>query len=74
MRWSMDLRYNPIRQGSGRPAFPAFVARSARRPESALEDFEAWKAMWYDARETIVSGAYPDLIFEDVRWNDHTVC
>ncbi len=74
MRWSMDLRYNPIGQGSGRPAFPAFVARSARQPESVLKDFETWKTMWDDARDTIVSGAYPDRIFEDTRWNDQAVC
>ena len=74
MRWSMDLRYNPVGQGSGRPAFPSFVARSARQPEAALDDFEAWEAMWRDAREAIVSGAYGDRIFEDSRWNDPAVC
>ena len=74
MRWSIDVRYNPIGQSSGRPAFPAFVARSERQPESVLEDFETWKAMWDGARETIVSGEYPDRIFEDTRWNDHAVC
>lgn len=74
MRWSMDLRYNPVGQGSGRPAFPSFVARSAEHPESVLDDFEVWKAMWGESREAIVSGAYPDRIFEDVRWNDPAVC
>ena len=39
-----------------------------------LEDFEAWKAMWDGARAAIVSGAYPDRIFEDARWNDSAVC
>ncbi|MCY4663244.1 MAG: hypothetical protein OXC00_01105 [Acidimicrobiaceae bacterium] len=70
----MDLRYNPVRQGSGRPAFPSFVARSTEHPKSVLDDFEVWKAMWDDAREAIVSGAYPDRIFEDIRWNDPAVC
>ena len=74
MRWSMDLRYNPVGQGSGRPAFPSFVARCTEHPESVLDDFEVWKAMWDDAREAIVCGAYPDRIFEDVRWNDPAVC
>ncbi|MDE0492503.1 MAG: phytanoyl-CoA dioxygenase family protein [Acidimicrobiaceae bacterium] len=74
MRWSMDLRYNPIGQGTGRPAFPAFVARSTQQPESELRDFETWKAMWEDAREEIVGGEYPDRIFEDTRWNDPAVC
>lgn len=74
MRWSMDLRYNPVGQGSGRPAFPSFVARSAQQPEAVLDDFEAWEAMWRDARESIVSGVYGDRIFEDSRWNDPAVC
>ena len=74
MRWSMDLRYNPVGQGSGRPAFPSFVVRSAEAPESVLSDFDTWKAMWDAAREAIVSGAYRDRIFEDTRWNDPAVC
>ena len=74
MRWSMDLRYNPIGQGTGRPAFPSFVARSARQPESVLDDYETWETMWNNAREAIISGEYGDRIFEDVRWNDPAVC
>lgn len=74
MRWSVDLRYNPFGQGSGRSAFPAFVARSTQDPDSVLGDFNVWKAMWDDARETIVSGTYADRIFEDVGWNDQAVC
>ena len=74
MRWSVDVRYNPVGQGSGRPAFPSFVARSAEAPESVLDDFDAWKSMWDAAREAIVSGAYADRIFEDTRWNDPAVC
>lgn len=68
------LSRDGIGQGSGRPVFPACVVRSRRQPESVLEDFETWRAMWDDARETIVSGSYPDRIFEDVRWNDQAVC
>lgn len=74
MRWSADLRYNPIGQGTGRPAFPTFVARSARTPELTLEDFGVWKNRWDAAREAIVSRTYTDRIFEDVRWNDEVVC
>ncbi len=74
MRWSTDLRYNRTGQGTGRPAFPGFVARSAASPESVLDDFEEWKARWSHARDTIIRGEYPDRIFEDVRWNDPSVC
>ncbi len=74
LRWSMDLRYHPIGQGSGRPAFPGFVARSRKNPASEARDPEAWAAAWEAARQAIVSGRYPDRIFEDRRWNDAAVC
>ena len=38
IRWSYDLRYNPIGQASGRGAFPGFVARSHANPERVLTD------------------------------------
>ena len=34
LRWSVDLRYLPTGQATGRPAFPGFVARSRAHPES----------------------------------------
>lgn len=74
MRWSMDVRYNPVGQGSGRPAFPSFVARSAMAPGSVLDDHRTWKALWDDARNVIVRGDGPDRLFEAVRWNDPAVC
>ncbi|MDE0608142.1 MAG: phytanoyl-CoA dioxygenase family protein [Acidimicrobiaceae bacterium] len=74
MRWSADLRYNPIGQGTGRPAFPTFAARSARTPGLVLTEFEVWKDRWDAAREAIVSRTYTDRVFEDVRWNDEVVC
>lgn len=74
MRWSMDLRYTPAGQPSGRPAFPGFVARSRANPASELRDYDAWVRSWDAARERIVSGRYPDRVFEDIRWNDEAVC
>jgi phytanoyl-CoA hydroxylase len=50
IRWSFDLRYNPIGQPTGRPAFPGFVARSQSDPASALPDHEAWTSLWHAAR------------------------
>ncbi len=41
IRWSLDLRSNPIGQPIGRPEFPGFVARSRLDPESELRDPEA---------------------------------
>ncbi len=74
LRWSLDLRYHPIGQATGRPAFPGFVARSRARPESELHDADVWAGNWETARKTIVGGAYRGRIFEDTRWNDAAVC
>lgn len=59
IRWSFDLRYNPIGQPTGRGAFPGFVARSKARPESELHDSEAWTALWLEAREALAAGETP---------------
>ena len=55
IRWSLDLRYNPTGQPTGRPEFPGFVARSRRDPESELGDPEAWAGFWGDARERLAA-------------------
>lgn len=55
VRISFDLRYQPIGQPTGRPAFPGFVARSAAHPESVLRDAEAWARLWLDAREHLAA-------------------
>jgi hypothetical protein len=74
LRWSMDLRYHPTGQATGRPAFPGFVARSGSNPEAELRDPQAWARSWERARDTIVAGRQEGRIFEDVRWNDEAVC
>jgi phytanoyl-CoA hydroxylase len=53
VRWSMDLRYNPIGQATGREAFPGFIARSRLHPEAELHNAKAWTQMWYDARRDL---------------------
>lgn len=71
IRWSFDLRYNPIGQPTGRGAFPGFVARSRAHPEAELRDAEAWARLWYDARHRLATegaGAFN-------RWRaDNPVC
>ncbi len=74
LRWSMDLRYHPTGQASGRPAFPGFVARSRSNPSSELHDAAVWADRWDAARQAIVGGTFPGRIFEDTRWNDEAVC
>lgn len=50
IRWSFDLRYNPIGQDTGREIFPGFVARSRENPASELRDPEEWHQNWLDCR------------------------
>ncbi len=55
VRISMDLRYQPIGQPTGRPAFaPAgFIARSAAHPETELHDPAVWAENWYRTRAAL---------------------
>lgn len=55
IRWSFDLRYNPIGQATGRGAFPGFVARSRAHPEQELHDPEAWAELWYATRRRMAA-------------------
>jgi ectoine hydroxylase-related dioxygenase (phytanoyl-CoA dioxygenase family) len=59
VRLSFDLRYQPTGEPTGRPAFPAFVARSAVRPESVLRDPAAWARLWHDARARLAEQENP---------------
>jgi len=56
VRISMDLRYQPIGQSCGRPAFaPAgFVARSRSNPGAELRDPAEWTRRWHAVRESLV--------------------
>ena len=71
IRWSFDLRYQPIGQPTGRPAFPGFVARSQRSPKSELRNWQEWRQLWLDARERLAESENPTFN----RWNkDAPVC
>lgn len=72
IRWSLDLRYNPIGQATGREAFPGFVARSRTSPGSELRDQVKWARLWQDARKRIADAA---LMPAFNRWSgDDPVC
>ena len=55
IRWSFDLRYHPVGQPTGRPAFPGFVARSRKNPVSAVTDPAEWAALWRTARSRLAA-------------------
>lgn len=65
IRWSLDLRYNPTGQPTGRPWFPEFVARDQDTPENELRDPKAWKHLWRDARQRLIDD--PPASFQ--RWS-----
>jgi ectoine hydroxylase-related dioxygenase (phytanoyl-CoA dioxygenase family) len=59
VRISMDLRYQPAGQPSGRPDFPSFPARSAARPDSVLRDPEEWRRQWREAQMLLAERELP---------------
>jgi len=48
IRWSFDLRFQPIGQPTGRDEFPAFIARSHQNPASVTVDHPAWVNLWQE--------------------------
>ncbi len=50
LRFSLDLRFHPAHQPSGRGIMPSFVARSRSDPSRELTDAEAWRNKWEDTR------------------------
>ncbi len=65
IRWSFDLRYQPIGQPTGRPFFPAFTVRSHDSPSDEVRDWRVWANLW--------RAAYTHLLEHPVgktnRWN-----
>jgi len=50
VRWSFDLRYQPVGQPTGRDWLPAFVARSRKEPSQEIHDWRRWADLWWQAR------------------------
>lgn len=48
-RWSLDLRYQPTGQHTGRTGHPDFVVRSRSNPASKMYDYDEWCRLWVDA-------------------------
>lgn len=55
VRWSFDLRYNPVGQPSGRDNFPGFIARSRKEPTREMRDYEQWAHSWHETRRKLAS-------------------
>ena len=59
VRISMDLRFQPPGQPSGRPDFPSFLARSRERPGDVLDDPAEWRRLWSEARLRLAGRELP---------------
>ncbi len=59
IRWSFDLRYQPVGQPTGRPVFPSFVVRSRSQPERVVRDWRAWADAWYETRAALSGDREP---------------
>ena len=46
VRWSIDLRYQPTGQPTGRPFHPEFIVRSRRDPAAAHVSHSEWAESW----------------------------
>jgi hypothetical protein len=55
VRWSFDLRYQPVGQPSGRDWLPAFVARSRKDPSQEIHDWRRWADLWWRARTYVAA-------------------
>jgi hypothetical protein len=72
IRWSFDLRYNPIGQATGREWLPGFVARSKSHPELELRDPVKWANLWLEARARLAAG---EGLKPSSRWDSkHPLC
>ena len=55
VRWSFDLRYQPVGQPTGRDWLPTFVARSRANPSQEIHDWHDWANLWWQARSYVAA-------------------
>jgi ectoine hydroxylase-related dioxygenase (phytanoyl-CoA dioxygenase family) len=55
VRWSFDLRYQPVGQPTGRDWLPAFVVRSRAEPSREIHDWRQWADLWWHARSYVAA-------------------
>ena len=72
IRWSFDLRYNPIGQDTGREVFPGFIARSNNDSKSEFRDSEKWKILWEETRKKMSEINQEDM--SDFNFNQSVDC
>ena len=55
VRWSFDLRYQPVGQPTGRDWLPSFVVRSRKDAGSELHDWRQWADLWRQTRNYLAA-------------------
>lgn len=55
VRWSFDLRYQPVGQPTGRDWLPSFVVRSRSNPASEIHDWREWAKLWHETRDYLIA-------------------
>lgn len=53
VRISMDLRYQAVREPTGRPVFPCFPLRLGDQPGQLATSWEEWRDGWLAARQAL---------------------
>jgi phytanoyl-CoA hydroxylase len=69
IRWSFDLRFQPIGEPTGRDHFPVYNARSKAHPETVVHDWREVARMWDETRERIIREQH---LPEMNRWGGET--
>jgi phytanoyl-CoA hydroxylase len=57
LRFSLDLRFHPADQPSGRDFMPSFIARSRSDPSRELSDPDFWMQMWKETRTWLATSS-----------------
>jgi phytanoyl-CoA hydroxylase len=55
VRWSFDLRYQPVGQPTGRDWLPSFVVRSRQDPSKEVHDWREWARLWHATRDYLLA-------------------
>jgi ectoine hydroxylase-related dioxygenase (phytanoyl-CoA dioxygenase family) len=67
VRVSLDLRYQPSGEASGRPLYPSFLARSRARPQDVVVGAAEWASLWTSTRARLADRDIEGGFF---RWGD----
>ncbi|CAB9505232.1 deoxypentalenic acid 11-beta-hydroxylase [Seminavis robusta] len=74
LRTSLDLRYQPLGEPTGRDMFPGFVVRSSNPEQRTLQSRDDWEKLWKDTQKRMASKDYVEQPFDRWQSSDHPLC